>query len=74
MIHVRLPSLPKLVLFVVGVLLVVDCLAKEDTKTGADEDQPKSKKKSKGKDKNTKAEETDTDDEKDVEGEAVVDG
>ncbi len=73
MIHLRLPSLPKLVLFVVGMLLVADWLAEEDTKTGADKDKPKSKKKSKGKKKKRKAEETDSDDEIDVEGDAVVD-
>ncbi len=71
MIHGRLPSLPKLVLFVVGMLFVVKCLAEEDTKTG---NKAKSKKKkSKGKNKKSKAEGTDADDEKDVEGEAVVD-
>ena len=74
MIHLRLPSLPKLVLFVVGMLLVVDCLAEKDTKTHADKDKGKSKKKkSKDKNKKSKAEGTDADDEKDVEGDAVVD-
>ena len=74
MIHLRLTSLPKLILFVVGALLVVDWLREEDTKTDADKDKAKSKKKkSKGKDKKSEAEGTDADDEKDVEGDAVVD-
>ncbi len=72
MIHGRLPSLPKLVLFVAGMLFVVNWLAEEDTKTGKDKSKSK-KKKSKGKNKKSKAEGTDADDEKDVEGEAVVD-
>jgi len=70
MIHLRLTSLPKLILFVVGAMLVVDWLREEDTKTDADEDKAKSKeKKSKGKDKKSEADGTDTD----VEGDAVVD-
>ncbi len=74
MIYLRLPSLPKLVLFVVGALLVVDWLREENTKTDADKDKTKSKKKkSKGKNEKSKAEGTDADDEKDVEGDAVVD-
>ncbi len=73
MIHLRVSSLPKLVLFVVGMLLVADWLTEEDTKAGADEYKPKSKKKGKGKKKQRKAEEIDTDDEKDVEGDAVDD-
>ena len=73
MIHLRVSSLPKLILFVVGILLVADWLTEEDTKAGADEDKPKSKKKGKGKKKKRNAEETDNDDEKDVEGDAVVD-
>ena len=74
MIHLRLPSLPKLVLFVVGILLVVDWLGTEDTKTDADKDKAKSKEEdSKEKDKESKAGGTDADDEKDVEGDAVVD-
>ncbi len=72
MIHLHLPSLPKIVLFVVGMLLVVDWLEVE-TKTGANKEKHKSEKKSKNKKKKRKAEETDTDDEKDVEGDAVVD-
>ncbi len=67
-------SLPKLVLFVVGALLVVDWLREENTKTDADTDKAESKKKkSKGKDKKSKAEGADADDGKDVEGDAVVD-
>ncbi len=73
MIHLRVSSLPKLILLVVGMLLVADWLAEEDTKTGADKDKPKSKKKSKDKKKKRKAEESDSDDEIDVEGDAVVD-
>ncbi len=73
MIHVRLPSLPTLVLFVVGMLLVVDWLAQEESKSDAGKDKPESKETSKDKDTTPKAEETDTDDEKDVEGEAVAD-
>ena len=74
MIHIRLPSLPKLVLFVVGALLVVDWLNEQDAKADTGTDQAKSKKKrSKGKKKKSKAEGTDADDEKDVEGDAVVD-
>ncbi len=74
MIHLRLTSLPKLILFVVGALLVVDWLREEDTKTDADKDKAKSKKKKgKGKNKKSNAEGTDADDEKDVEGDAVVD-
>ena len=74
MIHVRLPSLPQLVLFVVAALLVVDWCTDGNKKTDADKDQAKSKKKkSKGKNKKSKAEGTDADDEKDVEGDAVVD-
>ena len=70
MIHLRLTSLPKLILFVVGAMLVVDWLREEDTKIDADEDKAKSKKKkSKGKDKKSEADGTDTD----VEGDAVVD-
>ena len=71
MIHLRLPSLPKLVLFVVGMLLVADWVKEDCAKTGANE--PKSKKKSKDKEKKRKAEEADNDDEKDVEGDAVDD-
>ncbi len=73
MIHLRVSSLPKLVLFVVGMLLVADWLTQEDTKAGADTDKPKSKKKGKGKKKKRQTEEADNDDEKDVEGDAVDD-
>ncbi len=70
MIHVRLPSLPTLVLFVVGALLVADWCSEGNKKTDADKNQGKSKKKkSKGKNKKSKAEGTDAD----VEGDAVVD-
>ncbi len=73
MIHLRVSSQPKLILFVVGMLLVADWLTEADTKAGADTDRPKSKKKSKDKKKKYKAEEADNDDEKDVEGDAVDD-
>ncbi len=73
MIHLRVSSLPKLILLVVGMLLVADWMKEEGTKTRADNDKPKSKKKGKGKKKQRKAEEIDTDDEKDVEGDAVDD-